>query len=286
MVELMLRIILIVLLVLFVICCIIVAVDSNRFVVREYTIKSDKIKEPADFLFITDLHCKEYGRNNEKLFKAIDSIKADYALIGGDIMVAKRGRRQDRGIKFVNGLSSKMPVYFAFGNHEQRSKLHPDVYGDMFLKFTNAVFNDNVHFLNNETVTVNGINITGFSMEEKFYVRRNRLKMTQKDIYSKTGEMSEDTFNILLAHDPEYFDAYSEIGASLVLSGHFHGGIGRLPFLGGMISPRFVLFPEYSGGEYEKNGTTMIVSCGMGMHSLPFRFNNPAELSVVHLKKD
>ena len=46
--------------------------DSNRFVIREYTVKSDKLREDHDFLFISDLHNKEYGPGNEKLFEAID----------------------------------------------------------------------------------------------------------------------------------------------------------------------------------------------------------------------
>lgn len=278
-------ILLVIIIILFIFGVTVIAIDSNRFVIREYTIESDKINKDRDILFISDLHCKEYGKGNSRLLKAIDSVKADYALVGGDIIVARKGKRQDKGIHFINELRKRMPVYYAYGNHEHRAKIHPASYGDMYKEYEEAVSGDNLVFLDNESVLIDGVNIIGFTMEEPYYLRRFKLDMKPDYIEKMVGKLPKDSFNILLAHDPEYFDTYSETDCDLVLSGHFHGGIARLPILGGVISPRFVLFPAYSGGRYDKSGTTMLVSHGLGMHSIPFRFNNPAELTVIHLKK-
>lgn len=264
---------------------IVIAIDSNRFVVREYTIESDRIGKDQTFLFVSDLHCREYGKGNEKLLSAIDNIKADYALIGGDIMVSRPGRDQQTGVDFVKNLCERMPVYFAYGNHEHRAKIHEKTYGKLYEEFETAVENDNLSWLDNKSVDVDGVRITGFTMEEPYYLRKFKLNMKPDYIVKTVGEFHKNSFNIMLAHDPEYFDTYCETDADLVLSGHFHGGIARLPFIGGVISPRFKLFPAYAGGQYEKNGTKIIVSCGLGMHTIPLRFNNPAELTVVHLKK-
>lgn len=80
-----------------------------------------------------------------------------------------------------------------------------------------------------------------------------------------------------------FFDAYEEWGADLTMSGHLHGGFFRLPVLGGVISPQFVLFPEYDKGVFEKNGHHMVVSAGAGSHSRLPRIGNPRELVVVEL---
>ena len=68
----------------------------------------------------------------------------------------------------------------------------------------------------------------------------------------------------------------------IILSGHIHGGIMRLPYLGGVISPQIRLFPKYSGGLYTINKAKMILSRGLGTHTIRFRFFNPPELVVVN----
>ena len=82
--------------------------------------------------------------------------------------------------------------------------------------------------------------------------------------------METDAYCILMAHHPLYAETYWKWGADLVLSGHLHGGIARLPLLGGVISPQFRLFPRYSGDCYEKDGKYIVVS-------------NPAELVVLDI---
>ena len=90
--------------------------------------------------------------------------------------------------------------------------------------------------------------------------------------------------NILIAHNPDYFEEYAKWGADLVLSGHVHGGIMRLPFLGGVIAPSYKLFPKYDGGVFHIGKSTMLLGRGMGSHTIPFRFFNPGELYEVTLR--
>ena len=70
----------------------------------------------------------------------------------------------------------------------------------------------------------------------------------------------------------------------MVLSGHVHGGIMRLPLLGGVIAPSYRLFPKYDGGIFRHGKSWMLLGRGLGSHTLPFRFFNPAELHEVILK--
>ena len=97
------------------------------------------------------------------------------------------------------------------------------------------------------------------------------------------GPVREGEYGILLAHNPAYFEAYASWGADLTLSGHVHGGIMRLPWLGGVLSTSLTLFPKYDGGEFCRGERRMIVSRGLGSHTVPIRIFNPAELVVVEL---
>lgn len=66
------------------------------------------------------------------------------------------------------------------------------------------------------------------------------------------------------------------------MSGHIHGGIIRLPIVGGILSPERKFFPKYSLGEYKKGKTHMIVSAGIGK----FRLFNPSEVVEIILEND
>ena len=81
-----------------------------------------------------------------------------------------------------------------------------------------------------------------------------------------------------------YFDSYAWWGADLTVSGHLHGGIIRIPGIGGIITPQAKLFPRYDAGQFKKNGKNLVVSRGLGTHTVNIRIFNPAELSVIRLK--
>lgn len=83
-----------------------------------------------------------------------------------------------------------------------------------------------------------------------YYKKLSRREMKVSYLNSLLGRPSSDEYNILIAHNPDYFKAYAAWGADLVLSGHVHGGIMRLPVLGGVLSPSLRLFPRYDGGLY------------------------------------
>ena len=107
---------------------------------------------------------------------------------------------------------------------------------------------------------------------------RNLQPYTAADLENDLGRRRGCT--VLLAHNPLLLDSYTGWGADLVLCGHVHGGLVRLPFLGGVLSPERRFFPKYDKGLYEKDGTKMYVSGGIGKP----RLCNPPEISVIHLK--
>lgn len=93
-------------------------------------------------------------------------------------------------------------------------------------------------------------------------------------------------YKILLIHRPERAKNYSGFKFDLALAGHAHGGQWRFPklFSNGLYAPGQGLFPALTGGIYELDGTTLIVSVGLTTrHPLIPRINNPPEIVVVRI---
>lgn len=260
--------------------------DSNRFHTVSYVVNTDKIKTPFHFVFLSDLHNKTYGKQNQKLLRAIDKLKPEAVLIGGDLLTAKNGVSMDVAIDFLAELMQNYPVYYANGNHEQRLELYPEVYGKMGETYEEALHELGLERLVNETAEISEypISITGCQIDRQYYKRFHRVNMGKDYLPSILPAHNDNVFQILLAHNPDYFEQYVSYGADLILSGHVHGGVMRLPLLGGVLSTNFTLFPKYDGGRFEKDNSTMIISRGLGAHTIPIRVFNPAELVDITIQ--
>lgn len=262
--------------------------DSNRFVVADYEVNSDKLKKNMNILFLSDLHNKQYGKDNSLLLEEIDKQNPDMILVGGDMMNASPGADFKNAVSFLKIISKKYPVYYGLGNHEYRSRIYPETYGDMHQRYMDALKDTGIVFLDNESVYLeeSNIRITGITIDRKYYKRFAKRKMEEGYIESIIGSPKESAYQILLAHNPEFFSDYAGFTKDLVLSGHVHGGVARLPFLGGVIAPSLMPFPHYDGGKFDEHNSHMILSRGLGMHTIPVRLFNPGELVVIHLKNN
>lgn len=263
--------------------------DSNRFVVRKYNITSPKIKKDARIVVLADLHNKRFGKDNVNLLAAIEECKPDFVLVAGDILTAKPKASLDVAVHLMEELTKKYSVYYGNGNHEHRLKLYPEVYGDMAERYDKALADVGVVRLVNSHVGLDeyGINVYGAEIDRFYYKRFGIQPMESEYLSGILGHAEERGYNILLAHNPDYFPQYADWKADLVLSGHVHGGMVRIPFLGkGVVSPNVRLFPEYDGGKFTKGESTMLLSRGLGMHTIPVRLFNPGELLLVELQGD
>ena len=63
----------------------IMVVDCNRFVIRNYRCKSKALKKDGTIILLSDLHNKSFGKNNEKLLTEIERIQPDMIWIAGDM---------------------------------------------------------------------------------------------------------------------------------------------------------------------------------------------------------
>ena len=271
-------------------------VDLNRYVVRSVAIYDSKVKKKLKVCFVSDLH--NYSCT-PKFYEDIKEFAPDVILCGGDTITATKGRKQDRAYYFLKELSEIAPTYTALGNHEYRAKIYPEVYGTLYDEFAAKMEEYNIPILSNSFhyFEENNIKVSSADIDRSFYKRFKVYHMDDDYIESLIGKLEDDKYNILLAHNPDYFKYYNAYGSDLILSGHVHGGLIRLPLLHGVAHPGIRFFPKYSGGVYDENGKfvryadsyvssknaiiRLIVSCGIGFHTLPLRLFNPGELIFI-----
>lgn len=278
-------IIIIILAVLFL--CMDIIYDLNHFVKVSYHIQTDKKVEPVRFVLLADLHNKKYGYRNQKLLDEIVAYSPDAIMIAGDMITAGKNKRMDDTLEFLGKLAERYPVYYGKGNHELRMELYPEVYESMQNQFMSAVKDNHIELLDNRHADFNntGITVYGLSVGREFYQRFKKTEMSDSYLNSVLGIPGKDRFNILIAHNPDYFSEYEKWGADLVLSGHVHGGLVRIPLLGGAVSPTLKVFPKYDGGLYKLGKAEMILSRGLGTHTIPLRIFNPGELIFVSVNQ-
>lgn len=263
----------------------IVIVDGNRFVTRQYTVYSEKIDKEYTIALLADMHNKQYGKDNYKLIGAIREMNPDFITCVGDMLTARPGKDTDKALSLFSYLK-EFPVYYSLGNHEFRMKIYTEDYGDAYEAYVRKLTEMGVKVLENDCADIpdSSIRIQGLMIGREYYKRFEHISMDVEYIRSLTGKKDDSKYEILLAHNPEYFPSYAEAKADLILSGHVHGGIMRLPFIGGVISPKLKLFPRFDGGIFHHEMCQMILSRGLGAHTIPVRVFNPGELVQITLK--
>ena len=263
--------------------------DSNRFVVRRLEICDRRIIKSVRAIVLADLHNKCYGKENKMLLDAIREQKPDVILIAGDILTAQPGKTMEPAIHLLRELAGEFPVYYGNGNHEYRLKLYPQVYGNMAEEYGQALKDMGIEPLANSHVHLEecGITIFGAEIARDYYKRFKKSHMEEEYMRQLLGVPNNGCYIILLAHNPDYFPEYAQWGADLTVAGHVHGGVIRIPLLNkGVISPSLRLFPKYDGGVFKEGEAVMLLSRGLGMHTIPIRLFNPAELWVVDFKAE
>ena len=285
----MIKIILIIVAVFIVYCLIEMIRELRDFRVTKYRICSQKLnglKREKKIIFLSDLHNRMYGEENERLLESIRNQHPDLILIGGDMLVRKDGNSYDKTVHFLAKLPGICPVYCANGNHEQKLKELPDKYEQSYEEYKKALTASGIHMLENASETVKldevPVKLSGLEIPLGAYARFGKKELSLKEITDRIGEHGDD-YQILLAHHPGYMKEYLAYGADLILGGHYHGCVVQLPGIGGVISTNFTLFPKYSGGIYPEGEQTAVVSRGLGTHSVPLRLWNWPELIVLEL---
>ncbi len=238
----------------------------NPLITRKYEYSNKKIPESLDgytIVQLSDFHCYAFQNEEEELIKEVASCNPNIIVLTGDMIDG--AHTTDNLSLLLKGLALIAPIYFVTGNHEYDSTYYRK---QMYLLFEKY----HVFCLPNESIEISYQNVNFYLYGYDFYDTPICLSQTK-----------QENLNLLLYHNSEDFESISNLGYDLILSGHTHGGIIRLPFIGGVLGNNHILFPKYDGGYYAKNNSVLISSRGLGDSIIP-RFHNPRELVCITLK--
>ena len=228
---------------------------------------------------ITDLHNNR--KKLERLIQQIGAFSPEVILLAGDL-VDKHKPENPQAEKFLAALQTlNVPVFYSAGNHElSLTEKYPQNW-ELYLKR----LPENVCFLDNTSVLFceeDGICISGLSLP-RIYYKKGSLYNSIEDL--PDIKLPEYKVHILMAHHPEYAELYEKYRADLIVSGHLHGGLLRLPFIGGVVSPRLCLPKGGDAGLSQlPQHNQLFVSRGLGSHTIPLRFFNRVEVNFLVLK--
>lgn len=243
--------------------------------ISRYEVNSKKLPESFDgfkIVQLSDLHGAEFGEDGMGLVEKVKELEPDIIALTGDFVTDEGDLAAVK--KLAGRLTELCPVYFVSGNHEFGSGLA--------IKVRNILERAGVKYLSNEYLTIS-------RGEDEILLGGVEDPLAYADMLSpdelaqKMNDAAPDAFKILLGHRNYWMTEYPELPVDLIFCGHAHGGLIRIPGVGGLIGTDRRLFPDFDAGEYNNGRYTLIVSRGLGNSvPIPRVFNRP-EIVCVEL---
>lgn len=239
----------------------------SQIVTKEYSIISKEIPRGFDGMKIVQISDIHYGTTiNEsslkKMVNKVNQLKPDIIVFTGDL-VAKGINPTDK-IKAeitVNLSKLKAPIgKYAIASNED---LESDSFYDLITNSGFTLLNNEAKLIyNNDDEPIELVGISNIN---------NKIELT-------------DNYKIALIHKPDDFDNIKNDNYNIVMAGHNHGGIIRLPFLGGLINIEGA--KKYHNDYYEIDNTKLYVSSGLGTSNINFRIFNQPSINLYRFYKD
>lgn len=237
---------------------------------------------------ISDMHLGSFQQKHEPVKKAINMINElnpDLVLFTGDL-VNNHTDEVHGWEDILSGIKANIGKYSITGNHD---------YGDYFRWSSKEEKQANFErfkakhkeigfelLLNNQLSFQKG--------EEKIVLAgvENWGKPPFKqygDLAKALMDVSDDTFTILMSHDPSHWDeeVIPKSQVDLTLSGHTHGMQFGIDIPGFKWSPVKYKYPRWSG-LYEEGSQKLYVNRGFGYLAFPGRVGMPPEITLIELQ--
>ncbi len=255
--------------------------SNHSLETERFTFASPRLPEGFDgcvIVQLSDLHGALFGEENEDLIAQVRSHRPDYIFLTGDLQDRYRRTPRSYAVSLGRALAEIAPTYFVTGNHEWAFRDVRELKRELRDAGVTVLTNEYVPLTRNgDRILLAGIDDPNGFADQK----------TPEELAAEVRAAEPDAFWMLLAHRNNYFEKeYSLLGADLVISGHGHGGLIRLPFTDGLVSVERSLFPSYTAGFYRVGGADLFVSRGLGNSGRTFRLFNRPELVVLTLERE
>ena len=249
---------------------------------EHYKIVSPKVERPIRVVFVSDTQTNTVSNYELKVFRLMNSQKADIILFGGDYLQfygktedMETLRKRFNGALTAEKFEAPFGVYAIQGNIDSQFQ---DLFKDTG---TQAI-------TSTKTIDLGPVVLTLLSQDESFlsrYGHGNRPK-----IFLKT-EKEQAKFHLMVGHSPTYITGPTD--ADLMLAGHTHGGQIIIPFYGpivtGVRNPAFLrewVSGMHPGTQNHPGGSYFLVTRGTGMERVwapGIRLFCKPEISIIDI---
>ena len=223
---------------------------------------------------ISDLHGRRFDAQSRYLLELVRLQSPDLIALTGDL--ADEFTDFSMLPPLLEGLTALAPTFYVTGNHEWRMENRKQWFELLSACGVTRLENSFV-MLSREggSVVLAGVDDPNGPADQK----------TPGQLLQEIHEAAPQAYTIVLCHRNDQLERFARLGADLVLSGHAHGGVVRLPFLGAVFGTHYEFFPDYTAGLYTMGKTTLAVSRGLGgSRRIPIRIANQPEIPVITLR--
>lgn len=280
--------------------------ENQNFRETFYCVSSLKVNNKIRIVQISDLHNTSFV-NDSDLVDRIEKLNPDIIIYTGD-MVDSKTTSDDDVVKFCKTLATVAPSYYIYGNNEVEKyydgpltqenldkkfgfnddNRDPEKLLEITDKLEESLENVGVKVLKNsqDTITIDATTVDIYGV----------LTSNPSSFWSYAGEsysefiyQNEDNLKIMAIHEPIVFEEYTpDTWGDLMLAGHTHGGLCKIPFIGPLYTTEGGILPARNGcyvyGRYDVQGRPLIVNSGLENSNF-FRINNQPEIVIVDINK-
>lgn len=254
-------------------------IEPYRLEVNEYTLNSN-IENTTEIKIVqfSDLHIKEdfTYKSLEKVVYKINEQEPDIVVFTGDLYDNYAIYHDDENI--IRQLSNMKATYekiAIWGNRD---------YGGGAAQQYESIMEQSGF-----TLLKNGNWYITVENEKKILFTGLDDSMLGNPHMPDSTKIYDSDYDILLTHEPDIVEDYSDYGYDIALSGHSHGGQINIPFLPQINETALSvtnLATNYSGGLYnlKSNGNSKLyVNTGIGTTHISARFGVVPEVAVFHI---
>lgn len=234
--------------------------------VKEYAVIDSKLPESFygfKIVQISDIHYKVTTTKEDlaEIVKNINKLKPDIVIFTGDLFdtnIKYTNEDYDDLKKIFKDINYSIGKYAIKGENDNSSKWEEIINDSDFIDLNDKT----------ELIYSNGIKP----------IQLIGINSNYKDELDNIN--SKDIYSILIMHNPNLIDKIDHNKFNLILAGHFHGGIIKLPFMGGIIKKSNKYINDY----YLLGNTKLYVSSGIGTHKYKLRFLNKPSINFYRLR--
>ena len=243
---------------------------------KEYTIEDNNISNDFDGIKIvhfSDMHYKRIITKDriDKIINEINLINPDIVIFTGDL-IDQDSDINEEDISYLKETLSKINAkygkYSVIGNHDYSIDIEilRSIYKESNFNLLENSY-DIIYGKDNNKLYIGGISTGAFS-----------------DIVLNKMKYDEESYKIIILHEPDYTDEIISLNPNLILGGHSHNGQVNIPYLKKYFVPTGS--KKYYDEHYLVNNTNLYISSGIGVSRYNFRLFNHPSINFYRINKN